>query len=507
MNWLQTARGYDEASACVKVSDEFNDGPCGPVCDPRTCNPPTFPPTKPPTPSVTYCGCDSCTQEVYDSPATDSGGTFTCGARINWLRTVRGYDESRACAKISDEFVDGPCGPHCHPSRCGLPAQTPTTPPTKIPTPSPSLAPSKKPTNEPTNAPSRNPTFSPSKKVTLAPSTPNQMCGCTSCTEDVLDSLADGHTCRGRIDWVVGNYGYSEADACKFVGDEYPSICGKCHTGKCGLTSPTPSPNSSQDQKCGGAVDFTRDSSQTCQTYLWDPTTDRSMHCFAYGGSSDPCHLNNNNDSFDGIYKDPSACLDDTFYLWDEPDTQGRDYSWAGTTWLEYSKRFSQEIEQMKSRGTKVTGPLLKAGTAGVIEQNMRTFFNACGPACSDPTDPAYIDVVAINGFCGPWNKDAGCRGGAKFIYNEAVSVSVASNNIPVYITNWSRLETADPFDQVDAINSIDEFFPSSSVVHRVYWFGARDYGGGSGTTSYLTNTLPDGRTLGEVWRAKCDSI
>ena len=153
----------------------------------------------------------------------------------------------------------------------------------------------------------------------------------------------------------------------------------------------------------------------------------------------------------------------------------------------------------MKSRGTKVTGPLLKAGDAGVLNENMITFYNACGDACLDPNDPAYIDVVAINGFCGPWNGDAGCRGGAKFIYEQAVSVSSASNNLPVYITNWSRLETSDPSDQLDAINSIDEFFPASSVVKRVYWFGARDYGGGAATTGYLTNVLPDERTLGKV--------
>lgn len=233
------------------------------------------------------------------------------------------------------------------------------------------------------------------------------------------------------------------------------------------------------------------------------------MHCFAYGGRSDPCHLNNNNDQNDGRDKDPSQCSKDTFYLWDEPDTQGRDYTWAGRAWLEYSKRFSQELRAMRSRGTKVTGPLLKAGGSGEIERNMRTFLNACGRACSDPADPAYIDVIAINGFCGPWNGSAGCRGGASFINNEAVSTSNAFNNRPVYMTNWSRLQTTNPADQVDAINSIDEFFPSSGsgVVKRVYWFGARDFGGGAQTTSYLTNRLPDGRTLGEVWRTKCNNI
>lgn len=163
------------------------------------------------------------------------------------------------------------------------------------------------------------------------------------------------------------------------------------------------------------------------------------MHCFAYGGSADPCHLNNNNDQNDGLFKDPSLCVGDTFDLWDEPDTQGRDYFWAGREWLAYSERFAQELEAMRSRGTKVTGPLLKAGDSGVLKQNMRIFFDACGAACFDESDPAYIDVIAVNGFCGPWNGAAGCRAGASFIYNEAEQASNAFYNLPVYITNWSR--------------------------------------------------------------------
>ncbi len=315
----------------------------------------------------------------------------------------------------------------------------------------------------------------------------------------------------------------SEFDACERVSNEFSQgPCGPaCNPSLCGpSTSPPPtnlptkspsfnSPSPSNGQKCGGAVDFTSDPNQACQTYLWDPTQDSTMHCFSYGGSNDPCHLNNNNDANDGIFKDPSLCVGDTLYLWDEPDTQGRDYSWAGQAWYQYSLRFAQELSQMKSHGTKVTSPLLKAGGSGVIQSNMRAFFDACGPSCSDPMDPAYIDVIAINAFCGPWNGEAGCRGGARYIYNEAVSTSAAFNDRPVYLTNWSRLQTNSPEEQVEAIDCIDEFFfpTAESVVKRVYWFGARDYGGGAETTGYLTNSLSDGRTLGEVWSSKCDSL
>jgi len=451
INWLKTVQGYDEASACAKVSDEFIDGPCGPVCDPSKCDPPTLEPTQhpSPTPVATFCGCDSCTQEVWDSFATDSAGTFTCGGRINWLKTVQGYDEASACTKVSDEFVDGPCGSVCNPLKCMLPPPLPPSSPTTSPTQRRTPIPSKNPTAGPSQVPSKSPSQTPSRKLTSNP-TPVPSKGST--------------------------------------------------------LAPTIAPN--PDQKCGGAVDFTNDPKQACETYLWGPTGDNTMHCFAYGGRGDPCHLNNNNDLFDGIFKDPSQCLGNTFYLWDEPDTQGRDYSWAGSTWLDYSRRFAQELEQFRAFGGKITGPLLKAGNSGVIKENMQTFFDACGMACFDPTDPAYIDIIAINGFCGPWNEAAGgCRSGAKFIYEEAVSVSRAFGNLPVYITNWSRLQTSDVLDQVDAIDSIDEFFPASGVVQRVYWFGARDFGGGAGTTSYLNNILQDGRSLGDIWRTKCDSI
>ncbi|KAL7546402.1 hypothetical protein ACHAWF_009739 [Thalassiosira exigua] len=424
-----------------------------------------------------------------------------------------------------------------------------TAQPTIKPTNSPSLSPSKKPTAKPSEAPTNVPTTAPSRAPTNRPATaaptssPNESgttyCGCDDCTQAVWDAIATdssgSFTCGGRIEWLQ-TQGYNELDACNRVSSEFPNgLCGPA----CACNS-SPPPQTS-GRKCGGAVDFTSNPEQACETYLWGPTGDSTMACFAYGGPADKCSLNNNNDQDDGIFKDPSLCLGDTFYLWDEPDTQGRDYNWAGAAWLEYSERFSQELGQMRSRGTKVTGPLLKAGSNGVIEQNMRTFFDACGAACFDPSDPAYIDIIAINGFCGPWN-DAygGCRGGAAFIYNEVVSASGAFNGLPVYITNWSRLQTSNPFgkkflsihnmisqnhfnslssfslplppspnflDQVEAVEAIDEFFPvPSSIVHRVYWFGARDYGGGA-QTGYLTNILPDGSTLGERWRSKCDSV
>lgn len=78
---------------------------------------PSFPPTKAAPPS--HCGCASCTESVWDAPATDGGGTYSCGARISWLQSNKGLSELDACKKVAGvEFPNGPCGPMCDPLRC-----------------------------------------------------------------------------------------------------------------------------------------------------------------------------------------------------------------------------------------------------------------------------------------------------------------------------------------------------------------------------------------------------
>jgi hypothetical protein len=79
-----------------------------------------------------------------------------------------------------------------------------------------------------------------------------------------------------------------------------------------------PTPTSTGNKKCGGAVNSGGSANATCLSDLWNPTQDRNMHCYAYGGLSDPCALHNNNDINDGLFKSPSKCDRDTFYLWDE---------------------------------------------------------------------------------------------------------------------------------------------------------------------------------------------
>lgn len=336
-------------------------------------------------------------------------------------------------------------------------------------------------------------------------------CNCNSCTHSALNEDAGGHTCGDRISWLQSSRGLSEQQACsKVAGEEFPAECSACNPESCDA-APTPTPNLRSNppapslSKCGGAVNNSPSAASSCEQNLWNPTGDSSFACFAYGGPGDSCHLNNQNDPNDGLDKDPSMCEGDTFYLWDEPDTQGRSYSWAGSSWASYAATHSSQLQSIRST-TRVTSPLIRAGDSGTIRAAVDEFFHACGPSCRDPASPAYIDVIAVNAFCGPWNSaPLYCRGGANFIVEEVRGV-FQSYNLPVYITNWSRLYTSSPEDQVDAMNAIDAFFVSNSPVERVYWFGATDYGGGS-TNNFLTTTLDNGRTLGEVWKEKCEAL
>ena len=72
------------------------------------------------TPTRSFCGCVSCTQEIWDTLATDSSGTFTCGDRITWLQKAEGYDEASACT-ISNKFIDGPVDQFVIPSNVDYP--------------------------------------------------------------------------------------------------------------------------------------------------------------------------------------------------------------------------------------------------------------------------------------------------------------------------------------------------------------------------------------------------
>mmetsp|Transcript_13829 Transcript_13829/g.30103 ORF Transcript_13829/g.30103 Transcript_13829/m.30103 type:complete len:663 (+) Transcript_13829:191-2179(+) len=174
---------------------------------------PTPSPTNPPTISQTqtYCGCPQCTTAIWNTVACSGSECYTCGDRISFKQTFEGGSstESEACAFVSNEFPDGPCGPECNSETCI--ASDPTSVPTSNPT-----------TAEPTKSPSA---------VTPSPTTPSPteqfFCGCSACTTDVWNSNAcngsECYTCGSRISWLQSADGGSktEVDACTQVSSEF----------------------------------------------------------------------------------------------------------------------------------------------------------------------------------------------------------------------------------------------------------------------------------------------
>jgi len=255
-----------------------------------------------------------------------------------------------------------------------------------------------------------------------------------------------------------------------------------------------------KQQKCGAAIGGVDGNS--CARAVWAPTHDKSRHCIKYGGH---CTLNCYAPEHD-TGKNPEEChtQSKTFYLWDEPDTNchmPEPYKWAGKTWLAYSKRWAAEIKRMRAQGYKFTTPMVKGDH---IKDNLNAFYAGCGAPCSDKNDAAYININAINCFCGTWN-NGDCRAGAEFCVREA---EAASQKRMIYVTNWSFLgETATVEQNIRAMEGTSGFFTSKSVK-RVYWFGARDVGGGSAEKVHeLTNKGPKGQTLGEYWARICSKL
>ena len=111
-----------------------------PTSQPMLLKPTTLKPTTL-KPFVTYCQCNSCTQAVWDTVATDAGGSHNCGDRILWLQSALGYSEASACQKVESEF---PSLCLCGSMSCAT--QGPTRLPTSLSTPSLSASPSAKPT-------------------------------------------------------------------------------------------------------------------------------------------------------------------------------------------------------------------------------------------------------------------------------------------------------------------------------------------------------------------------
>jgi hypothetical protein len=413
--------------------------------------------------------------------------------------------------------------------RTKSPTRKPTKAPmrqiTRIPTRKPTKAPirpiTRIPTRKPTNAPIRRITKSPTRKAPTRPVTRMPTQKPTKAPIRRTTKSPTRKPTKAPIS-VTGNVPIVQSKAPLQVSNNTSTRRPTSFPLHLPINAPAESPTTkviapssnsiqSKTMRCGGAVNSGELASKICSRDLWDPTDDPTQHCYAYGGATDPCALHNNNDMNDGLFKNPSACMGKTFYLWDEPDTQGKNYTWAGVEWVKYATRFASEIQTMRARGVQFTSPLLRAGGNDIIAININTFYMACGPTCHDPKSPAYINANAVNAFVGPWNRPGinGCRDSADFITNEVKNYNI--NNIvgsrPWYVTNWSRLGTFNIYDQVDAMNVILQFFLTGSPIQRIYWFGATDYGGNSGNNTLTTPLITSNGSsisLGQIWAANC---
>ena len=203
-------------------------GKCESVGPTPPTNPTPAPPSPTsPTPNGKNCGCQQCTDEVFNSMA----GDYSCKARIEWLQSTKGYSEYDACKTVGGDEFPSVCG-KCDPRSCN-----------SLPNPTPS------PTSNPTQSPTADPSKSPSAVPSPSTSSP---CGCRTCTERALSTLAGGHTCGARINWVQSSLGFTESNACKLVaGKEFPTQCGLCDPDKCKIPAPTPTPPTTSLKHCG----------------------------------------------------------------------------------------------------------------------------------------------------------------------------------------------------------------------------------------------------------------
>lgn len=62
----------------------------------------------------------------------------------------------------------------------------------------------------------------------------NNMCGCASCTNEVLNTDANGYSCGSRINYLMQELAFEEYDACARIGGtEFPVGCRLCNPKTC----------------------------------------------------------------------------------------------------------------------------------------------------------------------------------------------------------------------------------------------------------------------------------
>jgi len=233
----------NEEEACRFVTDEYpnictctcDDDPDptpAPIPDPtRAPTPnPTLAPTKAPIATSTLrCGCDKCTEVVWNTLVVNVGGEFSCGDRITFMEesdeatlisvgiTTGPYDEAGACRYVNDEFPT-----IC---TCTCDDDDDDEQPTKAPTGNPT---SPQPTFEPTRFDDVDVSSEPTTSPTI------------SCVNSDTVVFADKKGNDKKCSWVKGNKKKIRKKCKKKdkngvrVSDACPKTCGKkVGVGKC----------------------------------------------------------------------------------------------------------------------------------------------------------------------------------------------------------------------------------------------------------------------------------
>ena len=113
-----TGGGLSEEAACTQIAQQDFADECGPLCDADICDG-RLPPPKDSSlsslspPVKTFCGCQTCTTDVWLSMA----GDFSCGARVAYLSDFRGQTHVDACRRVAGVEFAAICGP-CNPDTC-----------------------------------------------------------------------------------------------------------------------------------------------------------------------------------------------------------------------------------------------------------------------------------------------------------------------------------------------------------------------------------------------------
>jgi len=229
IEWVISNMQFDEKDACAVVGNEFP-SICGVGCDSMTCpkDPLTPVPTRAPTPApvpnppgppgppaptdntpkTIDCGCPNhCTAQDLDQIA----GGFTCRARIQWLMDTNALSEGEACFTVSEEFPSI-CGKNCNLFYCDLFGFDQN---------------GDEGNHDDSSGPdnnSGNDIEEEQKEEDEASETIS--CGCASCSDGVLNRMAGDSTCLERITRLMETQDKPELEACRLVGEAFPSICG-----------------------------------------------------------------------------------------------------------------------------------------------------------------------------------------------------------------------------------------------------------------------------------------